>query len=468
MTPPNTPPPALVVVANRLPIRRIAATAKRPERWERSPGGLVSALAPAISSRPTTWIGWSGTPDDAAVPERRGKLGLVAVPVSASEQEQYYEGFSNGTLWPLYHDAIFTPEFHDRWWSAYDTVNRRFADVTADAAPHGATVWIHDYQLHLVPALLRARRPDLRIGFFLHIPFPSQELFLRIPWRREITEGMLGADVVGFQTSVGAHNFRLVAERLVGAQVCSSSVLYDGREVTVDRFPIGIDAAAITALAAEPATAQRAEQIRHDLGSPTTLLLGVDRLDYTKGIDVRLRALEELFTEGRLDPEATVLVQIAQPSRGDAPGYAQIRRDVERTVGRINGAFGVIGHTPIRYMHRGQSLRELVALYTAADVMLVTPFRDGMNLVAKEYVAAKRDHGGTLILSEFAGAAHELTDAVHVNPFDVQGLKRAIETAVHHPADDRAEGMQRMFHQVAERDAATWSNEFLATLEGAR
>ena len=455
-----------MVVANRLPVRRVQSAGLVPG-WERSPGGLVSALEPAVRWHPTTWVGWSGVPDEDIAPFDNDGIHLHPVTISQEEQDGFYGGFSNSTLWPLYHDAIFVPQFCDEWWEAYRTVNQRFADKVAEVAPPGAFVWIHDYQLQLVPDMVRRRRDDVRIGFFLHIPFPSQELFLRIPWRTELTKGILGADVVGFQTMVGADNFRLVAKRILGKRTVGNLVVQGERQTRVDTFPVGIDADRISRIAADPSTVLRAKQIREELGNPATVLLGVDRLDYTKGIDVRLRAYRELLEEGRINPQHSVLVQIAEPSRDDVPGYAETRTMVEQTVGRINGDFGELGTSSVKYLHQSQSLEELVALYLAADVMLVTPFRDGMNLVAKEYVAARLDRSGVLILSEFAGAAHQLRRAVLVNPFDVNGLKAAIEEAVNGDRTLHRRRMISLARVVHQEDAEWWAGQFLSTLETA-
>ena len=451
----------LVVVANRLPVRRV------DDGWERSPGGLVSALEPAVTANHTTWVGWSGAAGADVEPFEHGGMSLHPVALEQDEQDAFYGGFSNSTLWPLYHDAIFVPQFRTEWWEAYVRVNQRFADRVAEVAPLGATVWVHDYQLQLVPAMLRGLRPDVRIGFFLHIPFPAQELVLRIPWRAELVHGMLGADVVGFQTVVGADNFKQVARRILGKRSFGNLVLHGDRQTRVDTFPVGIDAARIHRLASTPSVIARSRAIRAELGNPATIALGVDRLDYTKGIDVRLRAWRELLEEGRLDPEQAVLVQIAEPSRDDVPGYAETRTLVEQTVGAINGDFGRLGGAAVRYLHQSQDLDELVALYLAADVMLVTPFRDGMNLVAKEYLAARIDRTGVLVLSEFTGAAHQLHRAVLVNPFDVEGVKTAIADAVN---GDRSRHRRRMIslaRSVHQHDAAWWATSFLAALDAA-
>jgi trehalose 6-phosphate synthase len=305
-----------VVVANRLPVD-LEKLPDGSQRWKRSPGGLVTALEPMLRSRDGAWVGWPGLADADVEPLVEDGLQLYPVRLSAREVEDYYEGFSNGTLWPLYHDVVAPPAFHRHWWQAYVRVNERFAEVVAEVASRNATVWIQDYQLQLLPAALRKLRPDLRIGFFLHIPFPPTELFMQLPWRRRIIEGLLGADLVGFHTPGGVRNFRWLATRLTDAVPGHgrTEVTYGGRTVKLGAFPISIDSAALDQLSRTPEVAERAKQIRSDLGEPEKVVLGVDRLDYTKGIDVRLRALEELLIEGRVSAEDVVMIQLATPRR---------------------------------------------------------------------------------------------------------------------------------------------------------
>ena len=452
----------LVVIANRLPVYW-AADQVGGGAWVRSPGGLVSALEPAVAVSRTSWIGWTGSVG-ATEPFRRNDIDLYPVDLTEDEANGFYAGFSNATLWPLYHDAIFESQFEQSWWDSYSEVNQRFATRAAAVAPAGATVWVHDYHLQLVPQMLRDLRTDLRIGFFLHIPFPAQELFLRIPWREEIIRGLLGADVVGFQTDVGAQNFRQIAKRLLGRRQAGKHLSDGDRSTLVSTFPVGIAAATIRQIAGDATTIERARQIRAELGEPRTVLLGVDRMDYTKGITIRLAAYRELLEEGRIDPSSVVLVQIAEPSRGEVLGYADIRVEVERIVGGINGDFGRLDGTAVKYLHQSQPLHELVALYLAADVMLVTPLRDGMNLVAKEYVASRLDGTGTLILSEFAGAANELTSAVLINPFDIGRVKAAIEDAVASQGTTTRRRMRAMARIVQRHDAGYWASSFLDAL----
>ena len=453
-----------VVVANRLPVDR-TVDETGAEQWSMSPGGLVTALEPVMAEHGGAWVGWSGAIDDGPEPFAHGGIELHPVPLSAAEFEEFYEGFSNRTIWPLYHDCIQPPEIHREWWLAYVEVNERFARAAAEQAAHGATVWIHDYQLQLVPAMLRARRPDLRIGFFLHIPFPPQELFMMLPWRRTIVEGLLGADLVGFQRPVAAQNFLQLARRLLGATGTRHGIEFAGRLVQIGAFPISIDFAAVNRTAGEPRTIARAAELRRELGNPTTMLLGVDRLDYTKGIDIRLRAYEELLASGALSVPGTVLVQVATPSRERVASYRAMRDQIEQRVGRINGRFGRVGQPAIHYLHTSFPRDELVALYRAADVMLVTPLRDGMNLVAKEYVAARTRGGGVLVLSEFAGAAAELRQAILVNPHDVEGVALSIERAVTMEPAEARRRMRELRRQVRSRDVHYWARRYLETLD---
>lgn len=461
-----------VVVANRLPVD-LERMEDGSERWRHSPGGLVTALEPFLRSRHGAWVGWPGIAD--ADVEEFSDEGMLLHPVRLSSQEvqDYYEGFSNGTLWPLYHDVVVAPSFERSWWDSYVKVNQRFADACANIAADGATVWVQDYQLQLVPAMLRDQRPDLRIGFFLHIPFPPVELFMQLPWRTEIIRGLLGADLVGFHLPGGAQNFLWLARRLVGLEPSRAAVgvrtrpglvQFGDRTVRVGAFPISIDAAGLDMISRRKDTMARARQIRADLGNPKKIMLGVDRLDYTKGIDVRLRALGELLEENRLDPADVVMVQLATPSRERVEHYRQMRGSIEGQVGRINGEFARVGHPVIHYLHQSVGRDELVAFFSAADVMVVTPVRDGMNLVCKEYVASRHDLGGALVLSEFAGAAAELTSALLVNPHDLDGVKNALLTAL---TMDPAEGRRRMRalrRQVLTHDVDRWARSFLGAL----
>lgn len=458
----------LVVVANRLPVDRVLAE-DGTETWRRSPGGLVTALEPVMQQYDGAWVGWDGGVDGPTEVFEQDGVTLVPVPLSAKEIEEFYEGFSNATLWPLYHDVVAKPEFHREWFDAYVTVNRRFAERAAGLAAPGAMVWVHDYQLQLVPAMLRELRPDLRIGFFLHIPFPPTELFGQLPWRRQVLEGLLGADLVGFQRPGGAGNFvRLVRQR-VGHKTHRGMVyLPDGRAVEAASFPISIDFDGLDELARSPETQARAAEIREELGNPPMVLLGVDRLDYTKGIYDRLRAYGELLADGALSVEDAVFVQVATPSRERVDEYRRMRDEIERLVGRINGDYGRIGRPAISYLHSSFPREEMAALFRAADIMVVTPLRDGMNLVAKEYVACRYDEAGALVLSEFAGAADELKQAFMVNPYDVNGMKASIMEAARAEPRVLARRMKAMRRTVREHDVADWADDFMARLAEVR
>ncbi len=477
-----------VVVANRLPID-LERLPDGTTTWKRSPGGLVTALEPLLRRRRGAWVGWPGTVGSGADPDADSSVatdadavetsisddGLQLHPVSLSGTDiaQYYEGFSNATLWPLYHDVIVKPIYHRQWWERYVDVNHRFAEATSRAAANGATVWVQDYQLQLVPKMLRTLRPDLTIGFFLHIPFPPVELFMQLPWRAEIVNGLLGADLVGFHLPGGAQNFLYLARHLAGVNTSRGSVgvrsrfgevHLESRDVRVGAFPISIDSGALDRKARGRGVRRRAKEIRAELGNPRKILLGVDRLDYTKGIDVRLKAFSELLAEGRIKRDDTVLIQLATPSRERVESYQVLRNDIERQVGHINGEYAEVGHPVVHYLHRPVPRDELIAFFAASDVMLVTPLRDGMNLVAKEYVACRSDLGGALVLSEFTGAAAELRWAYLVNPHDLEGVKDAIETAANQPVEEGRRRMRALRRQVLAHNVDRWARSFLDAL----
>lgn len=461
-----------VVVSNRLPVDHVTH-ADGSTSWATSPGGLVTALEPVMREADGAWVGWAGKADIDFEPFENDGIHIIPVPLSAEEVETYYEGFSNDTLWPLYHDVIAPPTYHREWWDSYVEVNQRFADATAAVSAHGAVVWVQDYQLQLVPRMLRAQRPDLTIGFFNHIPFPPYGIYSQLPWRTQIIEGLLGADLIGFQRSADSSNFLRAVRRLTHSQTRSTTIQVtsqDGpaRRLIVKPFPISIDSHGFENLARRPEVQARAAQIREGLGNPKTIMLGVDRLDYTKGIGHRLKAFGELLAEGRLSVEDVTLVQVASPSRERVAAYMHLRDEIELTVGRINGDFATMSHQAISYHHHGYPREEMAALYLAADVMLVTALRDGMNLVAKEYVASRFDDDGVLILSEFAGASDELKRALRINPHDIEGMKETIIAAIAMPVRERQSRMRSLRKRVLEHDVARWSTHFLATLEQAR
>ncbi|WP_346123994.1 trehalose-6-phosphate synthase [Micromonospora coerulea] len=454
----------LVVVANRLPIDDSVAPDGACE-WRRSPGGLVSALHPLLRHTPATWVGWAGGTGAAPHLAEVDGVRMHTVPLTAEDLRDHYEGFANATLWPLYHDAVEQPEYHRRWWEAYQRVNQRFAEAAAEVAEPGGLVWVQDYHLQLVPGLLRALRPDLRIGFFLHVPFPPPELFMQLPRRSELLRGMLGADLIGFQRAQAAHNFAQLVAKVLDLPATDRRIGVDDRVVRVGAFPVSIDTAEMAALAARPEVADRARRLRRDLGDPEHVILSVDRMDYTKGIEQRLKAYSELLASGHVKVRDTVLVQVAVPSRERVGQYTILRDRVEREVGRINGEYGRVGEPAIHYLTQHFDRAELAALYRIADVMAVTPLRDGMNLVAKEYVAARVDDTGALLLSEFAGSATELPQAFLMNPHDLEGLKQELLAALRAAPADVAARMRAMREHLHRNDIHAWARSYLSALD---
>ncbi|MEH0937371.1 alpha,alpha-trehalose-phosphate synthase (UDP-forming) [Micromonospora psammae] len=455
---------SLVVVAHRLPIDDSAAPDGACE-WRRSPGGLVSALHPLLRHSPATWVGWAGGTGAAPTLADVDGVRLHSVALTTDDLRDHYEGFANATLWPLYHDAVEQPEYHRRWWEAYQRVNQRFAEAAAEVAEPGAVVWVQDYHLQLVPGLLRALRPDLRIGFFLHVPFPPPELFMQLPRRAELLRGMLGADLIGFQRAQAAHNFAQLVAKVLDLPATDRRIGVDDRVVRIGAYPVSIDTAEMAALAGRPTVTDRAARLRRDLGAPEHVILSVDRMDYTKGIEQRLKAYSELLASGDVKVRDTVLVQVAMPSRERVGQYQILRERIEREVGRINGEFGRVGEPAIHYLTQPFDRAELAALYRVADVMAVTPLRDGMNLVAKEYVAARVDDTGALLLSEFAGAAAELPQAYLVNPHDLEGLKQGLLSALRAAPEDLGDRMRAMRAHLHRHDIRAWAGSYLNALD---
>ena len=457
---------AVVAVANRLPVQHGA------DGWELSPGGLVTALRPVMATHTGAWVGWDG--GTRGVPPTLPDLGVRLLPISlsATQVRRYYHGFANATLWPLLHDAIEKPRFERSWWQAYRQVNATFADkaVAALGERPGALAWVHDYQLMLVPRLIRDRRPRQPIGYFLHVPWPSPDIFARLPWREDILLGLLGADVVSFHTEGYRRNFMQACARLLsgtGVELRGSSVaMPGGRVVTTTTAPISIDAAEFSRHATNSATDRDIEALSEQFAG-RTLLLGVDRLDYTKGIVERLLAVEMLL-ERREDLRASLaFLQIAVPSRDDVREYRQLRASVEHHIGRINGRFTEPGYdVPVHYLYRRLSQQQLAAYYAIADALLVTPLIDGMNLVAKEYVTVQQARGrdGTLVLSEFTGASVELPQAVECNPFDVEGLSYRVERALQLPSATRRAAIGAMAGHVRTHDVHRWVSSQLGVI----
>jgi trehalose 6-phosphate synthase/phosphatase len=389
----------------------------------------------------------------------------IPVELTSVEVETFYEVISNGVLWPLFHDRIDRLPMHLEGWDDYERVNARFADAVVAAWKPGDVVWIHDYHLLRLPALLRARLPAARIGFFLHVPFPNPEMFLTLPVRQWLVEGMLGADLIGFHTKRYRGHFTAVLRRLFGLEMdADANVRTAGRAIQLGVFPMGVDARDIGQRASLRGVTAKVLELKSQAGR---LIVGIDRLDYSKGIVRRLAAVERFLADHPESHGRARMVQVAVPTRDDVGAYQTFKAEVEGMVGRINGRFGTAAWTPIQYLHRAVDDELLMALYRAADVMLVTPLRDGMNLVAKEFVAARADEDGVLVLSEFAGAADELTDALIVNPYDVAGVAAMIQRAFLLDGSERRRRMRRLREQVLTHDVHRWAAAFLSVLAGA-
>jgi trehalose 6-phosphate synthase/phosphatase len=469
---PASEPRRLLVVSNRLPfhVRRLG------ERWtaERSSGGLATALAPVLARSGGLWLGWPGEAPHSPEPRRQALLeeweskhGFVPVDLPRELGRRFYEGYANETLWPLFHQFPSNLVYDPRGYEAYRVANQRFRDAVVARARPGDLIWVHDYHLMLLPELLREALPDASVGFFLHIPFPSSELFRVLPGREELLRGLLGADLLAFHTHGHLQNFRRSLLRVLGLDSRMDRVEHDGRLVRLEALPIGIAPEGfVKPIEKGGAASERLSELRRRF-EDQRILLAVDRLDYTKGIPERLRAFRRVLERTPQLRERVVLVQVAVPSRERIPRYAELRREVNQLVSELNGDFGTPAWTPVVYIRRGISRNELSALYAAADVGWVTPLRDGMNLVAKEYVACQRGGEGVLLLSEFAGAAAEMGEALLVNPYDEERTAQAVERALTMALDERRERMAALYRRVVRNNAFAWSERFLNALREA-
>jgi trehalose 6-phosphate synthase len=471
----------LTVVSNRLPVvlrRHEAGYEVRP-----ASGGLVQAMNPILQARGGTWVGWPGTfadADDWAEPFEAfaGQNGYDLEPVMLSKSDiaSYYAGFSNSVLWPLFHGFTQPCDFRPEFWRAYLSVNSKFALRLARSKQVGSRVWVHDYHLIHVGRMLRAAKMDLeRLGFFLHIPFPDVGVFRRLPWCKQLIHAFLAYDLVGFQTPHDLHHFLGCVERLVpdcaisaGKTTARATIDLGHRQVEAEAFPIGTDFDDFSNRARSQEVSERVESLQEDIG-PYKMLLGVDRLDYTKGLLHRLHALERALERHPSLRENVVLYQLVVPSRERVGAYAGLKQELERTVGRICGRFSTRTWKPIHYRYNRVDPIELAAMYRLASAALVTPLRDGMNLVAKEYIAAQVDQTGVLVLSEFAGAASQLADgALMVNPYDVDATAETIYKAIKLPATERQERMHALRTIVAKTDVYWWANQFTERMEPQR
>jgi len=464
----------LILVSNRLPTT-IEAGPDGPV-LKGSSGGLVTALRPVLKARKGYWIGWTGKGHDSEIDRLLAKSNaeseckLIPVWLTQAEQKGFYAGFSNEIVWPLFHDLQSQCNFDPTYWRAYVTVNGKFADAVAQVAKKDSLVWIHDYHLMMTGDFVRKRGVRCRLGFFLHIPFPPLDIFEKLPWRSEILRALFQFDVVGFQTPRDQRNFLGCVRRfLPDVELRRNDEEVDaraGNRTTLIRaIPIGIDFDEFSSHAQQPEIVERAAEIRRDMLG-RQMMLGVDRLDYTKGIPERLKAFRHLLESRRQMRRQITLVQLVVPSREAIPKYQELKLEIEKLVSQINGQFGDPGWMPVHYIHRALERPELLALYSAADIALITPLKDGMNLVSKEFCAAQVGEPGVLVLSEFAGSADQLENgAILVNPYDIESMAEAMHSAYRMPREERATRMQKLRRRVRKGDVFRWCDEFCSYLE---
>ena len=470
----------LVIVSNRLPFNVSVDDGRLV--FHSSAGGLVTGLASfreslqqGVALPPEhLWVGWPGNSVDAllresVVEEARSRFQSYPVFLSEEQMEQFYQGFCNSTIWPLFHYFPSYTIYQPPLWQTYKQINELFADALDAILKPDDVVWVHDYHLMLLPRLLKARRPQLSIGFFLHIPFPSFEVFRLLPgeWRREILEGLLGADVIGFHTYEYTHHFLQSVLRIFGYEHHMGQVLVADHAVRVDTFPMGIDFEKFTGATAESDTESERRSLKDAL-SGVKLILSVDRLDYSKGIPNRLEGYE-VFLETYPEFQGKVaLLMVVVPSRIGLMQYDLMKRQIEELVGKINGRFGRVGWTPVIYQYRHVPFTSLAAFYAVSDVCLVTPLRDGMNLIAKEYLATRGDESGMLILSEMAGAAKELPEAIIINPNNRAEIAMALKEALETPVEEQQKRNRIMRRRLQRYDVTRWAGDFLTALLGMR
>lgn len=464
-----------IIVSNRLPIE-FKTTANQTEAVP-SAGGLATGLKSVHADGNSLWIGWSGLTEEQIdgtskndIATAASALRCVTVPLTEKDLKDYYLGFSNRSLWPLFHYFMAYTEYDPEQWLAYKHVNEKFADVVLAHADEGDQIWVHDYQLLLLPGILRERKPSLSIGFFLHIPFPAFEIFRTCPWRNELLEGVLGADLVGFHTYGYVQNFLSSVKNISGFPVKFNEVQIDSRTVKADAFPMGIDyqsfhEAALAHLRRNDHSEIMARLAEHSTKYPDSkLVLSIDRMDYTKGIPHRIRAFEHFLEKYPEFREKVRLVMLAVPSRTNVPQYTKLKKETDELVGRINGKFATIDWTPVWYFYRSMPFDDLVDLYSFSHVALITPLRDGMNLVAKEYVASRTEGDGVLILSEMAGAASEMQEALIVNPHNVDQFADALKTALQMDVAEQRLRMKSMQKRLSRYNVDRWAQDFMKAL----
>jgi trehalose 6-phosphate synthase/phosphatase len=456
----------LLVVSNRLPL---TIQEKKGDLYvEPSVGGLATGLRSWYKSSPSIWIGWAGIGrkkirKEKDIMERLQAENCYPVPLSQPDVEAYYQGICNKTIWPLFHYFPLYAEYREDFWRAYERVNTAFANVVSGIARPNDIIWIHDYHLMLLPKILRERLPKATVGFFLHIPFPSFEIFRLLPWRNQILEGLLGADLVGFHTYDYTGHFLDSVHRLLGYEVTMGQITAADRVVRADAFPMGINYAQFSNVDQDPQAQAERKRFHRKLGD-CRVILSVDRLDYTKGIPQRLEAFSMFLDRNPKFKRKVILVLLVVPSRTKVEHYIQLKKQLDGLVGEINGKHGTIGWMPVWYLYRSLPFHPLAALYSLADVALVTPLRDGMNLVAKEYTATKTDGKGVLILSETAGAAQELGEAIIINANNQEEIAQALAKALEMPEQEQIERNRTMQKRLRRYDVEQWANEFMDKL----
>ncbi len=455
-----------IIVSNRLPVKIILDGDNHT--LQPSEGGLATGLASIHAEGQNQWIGWPGVSLEpgqqrehftALLNQRR----LIPIFLDEEEINGFYEGFSNEVLWPVFHYMPNYAHYTLHNWEIYRAVNRRFCDLVLEHAAPDDTIWVHDYQLLLLPGMLRAALPDATIGFFQHIPFPSQELFRLIPWRKELLDGMLGADLLGFHTFDDVRHFISSATRLTPTNNNANRLEVDGRTIVAEPFPMGIDATKFSALADNDEVIRRVDELRSRFQGQR-IVLSIDRLDYSKGILQRLAAFELFLQENPVFHKQVKLFMVVVPSRDTVPQYSELKDQIDRAVGRINATYGTYDWFPVAYFYQGYPVTEIAALYKIADVCLVTPMRDGMNLVSKEYIACRNDETGVLILSEMAGAAKELIDALVVNPNNVHEISDALVRALRMAPEGMKKRMAAMREIVFKFNVQHWATLFMNRL----
>ena len=460
-----------IFVSNRLAVR--TAVEDGQISFIPSVGGLATGLSSVAAGNPNTlWVGWSGVANEDLSDAQRAEVvrrlqaehAAIAVELSDEELQEFYAGFCNDTIWPLFHYFPTYAEYDAATWASYQAVNQRFFEAVMRVAEPDATIWVHDYQLMLLPGLLKQALPDSRIGFFLHIPFPSYELFRLLPWREQLLQGVLGSDLIGFHTYDYARHFLSSVRRLLGYDHHMAMIQTPNRTVKVDVFPMGIDWERFAAAGSLTQVQQAVESVKNVFGA-RKLVFSVDRLDYSKGIPTRLRAFRRFLEQHPEMHGEVVLFMIVSPSRENVARYIDLKHTVDGLVSEINGQFSRIDWTPIHYQYQTASFETLGGLYRCADVLLVTPLRDGMNLVVKEYVAARTDGNGAVVLSETAGVARELSEAHLVNPNDVEQIAQELHRALTEPAEERRERFRAMQRRLSRYTVQFWAKDFLEKLE---